>query len=57
MSITLSQAIERFFRAAQARRLRINSVADYSVTFRKFQAFVNDEEILTRLDKLQKFAQ
>ncbi len=53
MSIALSQACEGFFLASQAcRRLSVNTVADYSVTLRNFQAFVNYEEIVTRLPAL-----
>ncbi len=46
--ITLSQAIEGWTIAAQARRLSINTLNDYGNSFRRFQAFCkNDSDFTT----------
>lgn len=40
IDLTLTQAIEGYLLAAEARRLSPNTIADYSNTFRKFQSFL-----------------
>jgi len=39
-SITFSQAIDGFLLAANARRLSSRTIADYTVTYRKFQSYL-----------------
>jgi site-specific recombinase XerD len=41
--ITFSQALEGYLLYADARRLSPHTIADYTNTFRKFQAFLGDD--------------
>ena len=41
--ITFSQALEGYSLYADARRLSLHTIADYTNTFRKFQAFLGDD--------------
>ena len=49
LQITLSQAIDGYFVAAQARRLSPHTLSDYDNTFRRFEAFLGDDLRLTRI--------
>jgi len=47
--ITLSQAIEGYFLAAHARRLSRHTMRDYDTTFRRFEAFLEDDPPLAEI--------
>jgi integrase/recombinase XerD len=49
-SITFSQALEGWTIAAQARRLSVNTLADYANSFRRFQAFLRDDPDIRSID-------
>jgi site-specific recombinase XerD len=51
--ITLSQAIEGYFIAAQARRLSPHTLTDYDNTFRKFEAFLGNNPPLASITPRQ----
>lgn len=49
-SLTLSQAIQGFELACQARRLSVNTLRDYATTLRRFQAFVGGDPLLIEIE-------
>jgi integrase/recombinase XerD len=51
--ITFSQAIDGYTLDAEARRLSPRTLADYSHTFRKFRAFLNDDPPITSITTRQ----
>lgn len=52
-SLTLSQAIEGWTIAANARRLSENTLTDYGYTFRRFQAFCKNDPGFTTIEAKQ----
>jgi site-specific recombinase XerD len=48
--VSISQAIEGYLFAAQARRLSNHTIADYQVAFRKFLGFLGDDLPLDKIN-------
>lgn len=55
--LTLTQAIQGFTLACQARQLSANTLRDYNTTFKRFQGFVDDDPLLSDIgpDMVRRF--
>jgi hypothetical protein len=49
LQISLSQAIDGYFVAAQARRLSLHTLSDYDNTFRRFETFLGNDPALASI--------